>query len=322
MYRYRILFIFFLLLSAGSGFAQQMPSVEENIPFMVTFSKEANKRWGDDDNVQTVFFAVPEGRKEPVYIRVFDPDCGGRNDEMHTAYNSKTRFSIYGGHGAHSDPDARKMHPSGNFKSGVQLASKVFGNDSTYDDKWFTFGPFNPVEGELQPEYGGYLFKLVVEGLQGDDANLYKLFLSSQKDRNNSIEGGNAFAYEYCFRTNNPVGSVAHIYPFVGKNVISIKLNLFDYDEEGVIRIISSTRRSDFATISNDGEWSETLFKIAPEENNTSLDIQLIKRKPLQSNNMTLFVTDQYGTSLPFYAVPIGGVPKYAYKIGVKPKTK
>jgi hypothetical protein len=317
-------FFLFVLTIAGACpvHAQQMPSVEENIPFLVTFSKEADKHWGDDDNVQSVFFSVPEGRKDPIYIRVFDPDLGGKNDEMHGVYNSKTKFSIYGGRGAHSDPDARKMNPVGNYKSGALLVTRTFGNDTAYDNRWYTFGPFNPLEGELQPEYGGYIFKLIIEGLKGDDANLYKLFLSSTKDRNTSVEGGNAYAYEYCFRTNDAVGSVSHIYPFVGKNVISIKLNMFDYDEEGLVRIISVTRRGDFAEVSKDGDWSETLFKTAAEEANTSLDIQLIKKKPLKSNNMVIYVTDQYGESLPFYAVPIGGVPKFAYKIGVKPKIR
>jgi hypothetical protein len=33
---------------------------------------------------------------------------------------------------------------------------------------------------------------------------------------------------------------------------------------------------------------------------------------------MVFYITNQYGELMPFYTVPIGGVPKYKYKIGVK----
>ena len=38
-----------MLLWGGLTFAQPVPSKEENIPFLVTFGKEADKSWGDDD---------------------------------------------------------------------------------------------------------------------------------------------------------------------------------------------------------------------------------------------------------------------------------
>jgi hypothetical protein len=321
---YKLILSTLLAFTSFTGMVplQEMPSVEENIPFLVTFSKQADKNWGDDDFVQTIFTVVPESRKDPVYIRIFDPDNGGKHDECRGTFNSKTKFTIYGGKGACSDPDARKTSPEGNFKSGVQLATHTFGKDTTWDDKWYTFGPFNPQEGELQPEYGGYVLKLIVEGLEGDDGNLYKVFISSKKNQNVPIEGGNAFAFEYCFRTNDKTGSVSHLYPFVGKNVVSVKINVFDYDNEGLIRIVSASRKGDFAIPSKDGAWSTTLFKISPQEINTSLDVQLIKKTDVINNNMVIYITDQYGESLPFYTLPIGGVPKFNYKIGVKPKGK
>src|SRR5688572_3902020 len=176
--------------------AQAVPSEEEKIPFVCTFSKDSDKGWGDDDFVQIFFFVVPESYKKPLYIRVFDPDLGGSYDENHLAFSSKTRFSVYGGSKAHSDPAAQSPELSANYKSGVPLKTQVFGNDSKYDNKWFTLGPFNPAEGELQPMVGGRVFKVVIEGLEGDDGNLYRLFLSSEAGSNESIEGGNGFAYE------------------------------------------------------------------------------------------------------------------------------
>src|SRR5688572_8518196 len=98
--------------------AQQVPATDQNFPFLVTFGNKADKSWGDDDFEQTFFFCVPQTSTQPIYIRVFDPDAGGKCDEMRGTFDTQTRFSVYGGVGAHSNPDARKQDPVGNFKSG------------------------------------------------------------------------------------------------------------------------------------------------------------------------------------------------------------
>lgn len=317
---------FFLFLFVCSGFvcvAQMMPSVEENIAHLVTFSKNADKTWGDDDNIQIYFFTVPEAVKVPFYIRVFDPDNGGTIDENRGGFNSKTKFSVYGGTGAHSNSDAKQTNPIRNYKSGVLLGSKTFGEDATTDNKWYSFGPFNAMEGELQPELGsvgGYVFKLVVEGLEGDDGNLYKLSLSSDKNNNVKLEGGNIMTYEYCFRTSDKELNTCHLFPFISKGITAIKVNTYDYDEEGIIRIVSIDKKGEEISPSGDGKWDASEHKIQPREINTSLDIQFIKRKPVFNNNIVVYLTNQYGEAMPFYTAPIGGVPKYKSDIKVQRK--
>ncbi len=301
-----------------SGFAQQVPSNDEKIPFLCTFGKSSDPNWGDDDFVQTFFFVIPQTEKNPVYIRVFDPEVGGKNDEIHGSYNSKTRFSVYGGKGAISNPDAKKNTPTGNYKSGIELSSKVFTGDTANDNKWYTFGPFNPVEGELQPEFNGYIFKLVIEGMEGDDGNLYRLFLSSQPNNNKAIEGANAFAYEYSLRLFDTKGSVSHLYPFVGTGVTAVQIKVFDFDDDGILRIVSVAKKGELAKSSGNGNWLTTEHKVVNEEINTSLDIQFIKQKDSKNNNVVVNVTNQYGELMPFFTAPIGGVPKFKFKIGVK----
>ncbi len=306
-----------LLLTFNSLFSQIMPSTDENIPYLVTFSKNADKTWGDDDNIQIYFFTLPQEIKTPFFIRIFDANNGGKLDENRGGFNSKTKFSLYGGKGAHSSDDAKKTDPTGNYNSGSLLYTKTFGDDATFDDNWYTFGPINPLEGELQTELGGYIFKLVVEGLDGDDGNLYKLSLSSSKDDNVKVDGGNIFTYEYCFRSYDKELTLCHLYPFVAKGIISVHVNVYDYDEEGLIRIISVAKKGDESILKKSLNWEVSEHKIEPEELNTSLDVQFIKKKPVKNNNITVFITNQYGATLPFYAVPIGGVPKYKYKIKV-----
>jgi hypothetical protein len=312
------IYLLFQLFLAFSLSGQQTPSPDEKIPFVCTFSKESDKAWGDDDYVQTFFFVVPEVYKKPIYIRVFDADVGGSNDENHGSFDSKTRFTIYGGAKAHSHPDARAQDPVNDFKSGLLLASKTFSNEKSYDNQWYTFGPFNPIEGEWQPDYGGRIFKIVIEGTDGDDGNLYRIFLSSAPEENKEVEGGNTFTYEYAFRLADTKGSVSHLYPFVGRGVTAVKVKIFDFDNDGIIRVVSIAKKGEISKPNSNAAWIENTHKISREEVNTSLDIQFIKQKDLKNNNIVVVIANQYGELMPFYTTPIGGVPKFQYKIGLK----
>jgi hypothetical protein len=303
--------------------SQAVPAVDENIPYLVTFSKDALPSWGDDDFVQIFFFVIPENYKTPFYLQIFDPDIGGSIDENDGPFDSETTFSFYGGVKCYTDKDAQSEHPKGNFKSGKMLASKVFGVNPRFDNNWqFKFGPFNPDEGEVVPNKMGRYFKIVVEGTKGNDGNLYKFFLSTDPVLQKPIEGANAFAYEYTFRMWDDPNQVSHIYPYIDDKTISIKQANFDWDDDGIIRIVSVARKGQIEKVSGENYWVDSEFKTYEEEKNTSLDIQFIKRKnpPVRNNNVAIYVTNQYGELLPFYAIPIGGVPKYKYSIGVKKK--
>lgn len=292
--------------------AQPVPAEEENIPFLVTFGSQSVTSWGDDDFSQTFFFVIPEDNMTPIYIRVYDPDSGGENDEQKGDWNTHMRFSVYGGKECITHPDATGTNPEGNYKSGNLLASKVFGETDKYDQNWYTFGPFNPTEGELVSKYGGYVFKVICDGIAGDDGNLYRYFLSSESDQNEAIEGGNAFTYEYTFRLHDNPAQVSHIYPFIDDKVISIKQSNFDWDNDGVIKIVSKAKPGLEIQTSGDDEWQHSEHKIIEREHNSSLDIQFIKSKnTIKNNNVVIAVRNQYGEFLPFYTVPIGGIPKY-----------
>lgn len=309
-----ILYIFFY----NNSYAQQVPGKEENIPYLVTFGKDSEKRWGDDDFSQTWFFVIPKDTKKPFYIRIFDPETTGALDEIKGDANSKTKFMVFGGKSCYTDPDATNKDPIGNYKSGTLLASKIFGNQVDFDNSWFNFGPFNPTEGELIPELNGYVFKIISDGIEGNDGNLYKYYLSSSPTSNIPLEGSNLFTYEYTFRVDERPGSISHVYPFVDDNVISININTFDLDDDSYMRLVSVAKKGDKVHGSLDNEWAVSNHVITPEEKKTSLDIQIIKFREKVNNNIVLTITNQYGKSLPFFSIPIGGVPKFKYKIGVK----
>jgi len=315
--KYFVLLISTAFLTSGLT-AQPVPAGDENIPYLMTFGPKAGTSWGDDDFSQSFFFLIPKAFSQPIYIRVFDPDISGTTDELNGIFDSRMTYSIYGGKDCYTIKDAQETQPVGNYKSGNLLAAKSFGNQVEYDNKWYTFGPFNPSEGEYVQKFDGYIFKVICDGVAGDDGNLYRYYLSTKIDENKAVEGANAFAYEYSFRMHDNPAEVSHIYPYVDDRTISVKLSNFDWDADGFIRTVSVARKGQLSRVSAEDNWLEDEFKIFDEEKKTSLDIQFIKRKnpSVKNNNVVINVRNQYGELLPFYVIPIGGVPKYKAEIG------
>lgn len=310
----KYLFILALaFLNCLSVVAQEVPSKEENIPFLVTFGSNADKSYGDDDYVQTFFFVIPENYNEPFYIKVFDPDVGGLNDEMVGEFNTKTKFTVYGGKGCISNSKACGTNPTSGYDSGALLASKSFGVDPAHDNKWYTFGPFDPKSGELSEKYNGYVFKIIAKGVNGNDGNLYRYYLSTDKDKNRDIEGANAFTFEYSFRLHQSGNQVSHLYPFISDDVTAVKLSNFDWDEDGKILVYSTLVVGEELKSSGDNKWAIDTYKVKKGEKEASLDIRFVKTqtKGVENNNVVVHVTNQYGENLPFYSAPIGGVPRF-----------
>jgi len=321
MKRYFLIATIIIVFLSESAFSQPVPNVDENIPFLMTFGNKAETSWGDDDFSSTFFFLLPKSHNQPVFIRVYDPDSGGDIDELAGVWDSRTTFSVYGGKGCWSDKAAQGTETTGNYKSGTLLATKTFGEEPRYDKNYYTFGPFNPSEGEYTERWDGNVFKVICEGISGDDGNMYRYFLSTDANSDKPVEGANAFAYEYSFRMHNNPEEVSHIYPFVDDQTVTVRLSNFDWDSDGFIRTVSVARKGQLSPVSAEDVWETSEFKILDAEKNTSLDIQFIKKKtpPIKNNNVVIYVKNQYGQNLEFFTSPIGGVPKYKYSIGVKP---
>ncbi|MFN8210143.1 MAG: hypothetical protein U0T33_04165 [Bacteroidales bacterium] len=305
--------------------AQPVPGLDENIPFLVTFGGEGDISWGDDDFSQTWFFAIPKDFKGKFYIRVFDPDTGGENDEQKGEWNTKMLYSIYGGKGVDPDlqqnEDSRGLQPTGNYKSGTLLASKIFGNEKQYDNKYYTFGPFNASEGDYSEKWG-YIFKIICDGkgLKGDDGNLYRYFLSRDPNSDVPIEGANAFTYEYTFRMWNNVESVSHIYPYIDTGIVYVQQWNFDWDYDGTILVVSRVRKGVEVPISQQKNWVSSRIPVEPGEVRSSLDFQFHKFQAelIKNNNVVVRLENQRGDNIKFFSAPIGGVPVYDPKYGAR----
>lgn len=297
---------------------QPVPGQDENIQFLVTFGKNGETSWGDDDFSQTWFFAIPKEYKGSFYIRVFDPDTGGENDEQKGDWNTKMIYSVYGGKGVdpEKNEDSRGLQPTGSYKSGTLLGSKTFGNDRQYDNKYYTFGPFIATQGDYSDRWG-YIFKIVCDGISGDDGNLYRFFLSREPNSDVPIESANAFAYEYTFRMWNNIESVSHIYPYIDTGIVYVKQRNFDWDDDGAVIVVSRVRKGITVPLSNENDWAESRIGIEPGEVGSSLDFQFHKKQTflVRNNNVVISLENQRGDNLKFFSAPIGGVPVYDIKI-------
>ena len=304
-----------LIIALINAQGQPVPSPEENIPWIITFGNKAHPSWGDPDYSQVFFFVVPQSYSGAVYIRVFDADTGGLHDELNGSFDTRCTYSVYGGMDAYTHPEAQKIYPKGNYKTGNLLASRTFGVDPRWDNNWYTFGPFDPKQGEHVPQYGGYIFKVVCEGIDGDDGNVYNYFMSSSANENIPIEGGNAFTFEYKFRLHENSEEHSHIYPYVDiDDTRSIRTQNFDWDNDGTIRVTSEVRREQRVVVSSDNVWAVTDFAIMEGEKGKSLNFQFIP-KGVRNNNVVISVQNQKGENMKLYSSPIGGVPRYKYSI-------
>jgi len=79
--------------------------------------------------------------------------------------------------------------------------------------------------------------------------------------------------------------------------------------------------------LSGDNIWSSSEYKIkekergkSQKERGKSLDIQFTRNSTtsVNNNNVVFSIRNQYGELLPFFVVPIGGVPKYEGNIVAK----
>lgn len=306
-----------LCLFGLNSMSQIVPSSYENIEFLMTFGKGADAKWGDDDHVQTHFFVIPKSETSPVYIRIFDPGTGGKFDTKNGNFNTSCSFTLYAGNGVHSQKASRQINPAAGYDKGKVVYSKTFGNSLDLDGKWVSFGPINPSEGEYSSEFGGYIFKMICKGLNGDDGNAYKYALSYSKTENLFVENGNIFTYEMSFKLKKDLNATAHVYPFIKENIVSITQWNFDADADLEMRITSIARKLVPAAASLDGKWSSTKFIIKPKEINTSVDIQMIKQSASE-NDMVIYILNQFNEAMPLFSVPIGGKPKYKYEVKVK----
>jgi PKD repeat protein len=164
---------------------------EDAAPLLVTYGPQAATAEGDHDHRQVIYISVPLARAAPVYVRLFDPNTAGAHDTPIGAWrDSTTRFALYGGDGAFHEPAGRDdpIH-----QGGTLIAARDFGPEAASDDTWILLAEIMPDQGQTLHDRA--VFRLEVEGVRGDDGNVYDVFASAASERNLMASDVETFAY-------------------------------------------------------------------------------------------------------------------------------
>jgi hypothetical protein len=237
---------------------------------------------GDDDHVQVIFFEVPDGTPGNLYVRIFDADTGGAWDEERTPWDTMVRYTLRGGTGAYSEPDARTHRPGPlGINSGASLlAQTVIGEDTTiplvYDNLWgLVFGPYTAGDGE--PVGGRRVFKLVVEGVSGDDGNYYNAVLSTAADDNVIPAGSRVFAYAWTLPLEPEPTQRPPLYPYVAPGTVTFEQHNWDMEWAGGTMTLHTPMRDIVvdSAISQDNEEQSSAYGVQTGEGGATWTVTL-----------------------------------------------
>ena len=180
------------ILASGVG-VQHAASEDEtvSIPRLVTFGTRAQQSEGDHDYRQFVRISVPKASGD-IHFRILDPDVGGEYDEALRGFNTRTRFSLYG--------DGASIERSRDVEGVIQeningsaLGSEDYGYNEHLDGQWVTVFSSSTEQGA--EDGGNRVFYLAVEGLNGDDGNVFDLMVSRSGTENQPIDGVELTSY-------------------------------------------------------------------------------------------------------------------------------
>jgi len=208
---YLIIGLFSLVL-VKEGFCYRIPPEDSNIKYLYIFGEDGKKSYGAKEEPQVLFIRVPETYNGNIEISIYDPDVGGYVDEKSGKWNTQTRFSIFGGQKAYSSIAGLSDAKITDFKQGTLLDSKDFGEDSAYDKKFYHFSPLSADKGEKIEKF--IYFKVIAEGLSGDDNNVFALDVSPD-----TVE---AFGYTLSLRLSERRGEKMALYPDIPSKATKI----------------------------------------------------------------------------------------------------
>ena len=276
---------------------------------LMTFGLDADPAKGDDDFQEDVVIRVPKTISQPLYLRIFDPDVGGAEDEPSGPWNTRTRFALFGGDVSPGAPDpgagaAPASSSAGAAPGRPPLAEAVFGADPMTDGEWYTLGSFTPEQGEAVD--GSYVFTFLAEGLAGDDGNLYDVAVSTDPRINTPPPG-------VVLSSRGPTISIPpgrHRYAEVRFTVPSgttgLTIRNFDLDHAPA-ELERPFDQPVPLRSSADARWLEDHIALEPSLEPQAAGV-LIRGGRTLSNNVVLQASDQDGTPLSF-ELPVQLVP-------------
>jgi hypothetical protein len=217
---------------------------------LVTFGPAAPPTAGDDDYRQEIFFHILTSYTGTLYIRIWDADTGAANDETPDTWNTTIRYTLQGS----------SVSP--------QI---VIGSDAAYDDQWVSvFGPYQA--SELID--GNGVFSLLVEGVSGNDGNIYNVAVSTDTGTNTSPPGGGRiFAYSWTFPVY--VGTPRWLYPYIPPGTVSFEQYNFDMDLSISMMLHTPTGGMIPVSAISDSGWDSSAHPVATLEDGSTWGVEM-----------------------------------------------
>ena len=275
-----------LLLGAGGA----APALAQETPLSVIYGPTASTAEGDHDYRELIFLSVPASLEDRLYLRIFDPDTGGDHDLAYGgSEDTETRYALSGGEGALSAVAALLDPGAEDLASGELIREANFAASGALDGKWLTVASFRPDQGELVGDRR--VFRLLVEGLAGDDANLYAATLSLRDRRNLAPDGLEVVAFAPTVRMPDDE-SITELRFMVPPDADRLVLHNFDVANGDVT--LATALRSVPLGASGQNEWRETEVAMLERERGQPAAITFAGGQEIP-NDATFYITDAAG---------------------------
>lgn len=289
MKKLSIKFLFVLIALLSTALFPQQKSL------FVNYGSEANREEGDPNSYQIFFIKIPKSVSEQLYLKIFDIDCGKDLDQSWGEWNTKTSFAFYGGAGVFSNEG--NLIPAGHLVepfSGTLIKDMVASWNGLLDNYWFPLSNFTPQQGELIDDY--YYFKLVVKGLEGNDANVFDVAVSNSISENLPVEGLQIFSYAPTIRLLIHQKAVQLKFMSPGNDSVIV---LHNFDGDGTGLLLQTPFRSGIVLSSSEnGQWFKQTVTLKPYELNKKCAIQFGPGGKI-INDVAFYVTDSKNNPIP-----------------------
>lgn len=268
----------------------------QNTISLVTYGPEAETREGDADYSQIIYIRVPVNNTDDLYLRIFDADCGGRNDSPFGPYNMVTRYQLIGKEGDFTLPSLNANGGLSDYTDAAKfIADTTIGEDPFVDNKWYNLVRFLPQDGKKIDNY--YHFKLIIKGLSGNDGNVFNVAVSNNPKSNDTPEGVIIESYEPTIRLPQQ-GIFAEMRFFTPENLDSVRVYNFDA-ANGNVSVSTRFRDNLRVTSSGQDEWQSGSVKFTSLEKNR-YNAVVFKDGNEIPNDATFFILSPDGNPIPF----------------------
>ncbi len=267
------------------------PAAANDEPLLVTYGKLAPTAEGDHDHRQVIYISIDEDRTQPVYIRIFDPDTSGAFDTPLGAWDdSTTEFAIYGGEGAYSVPAS---FDTAEAPGGEVLVREAFGARRALDGTWVLLAALDPADGDLV--HDRRIFRLVVDGIRGDDGNVYDVAASTRADANRKPADVEMFSFLPTVRVpdDDLLTELRFIVPGQARD-----LTIHNFDASGAEVAFETPFRTVTLPSSDQDTWVGADVPLRAGDRGRLAAIT-VRRGDEIPNDVTLYAADSNGQLLP-----------------------